>query len=90
MGSFIEEKLAMGSNLVFVITEREPKCMIKSLRKCGFAVTHFIGNGKYNEKEILIIMVKRKLRSKVVRIVKKCDDKAMIIIESAIALGGYH
>lgn len=90
VGSVMEEKLAMGSNLVFVITDKESKCMIKSLRKCGFAVTHFSGSGKYDEKEILIIMVKRKLRKKVFTIVKKCDEKAMIIIENAIAIGGYH
>lgn len=90
IGSIIEEKLAMGSNLVFVITNSEPKCMIKSLRKCGFAVTTFKGSGKYEKKEILIIMVKRKLRSKVFRIVKKCDENAMIIVESARAMGGYH
>lgn len=90
VGSIMEEKLAMGSNLVFVITNNESKCMIKSLRKCGFAVTHFKGNGKYDAKEILIILVKRKLRKSVFSIVKKCDEKAMIIIENAVAMGGYH
>lgn len=90
VGSVIEEKLAMGSNLVMVITNKEPKCMIRSLRKCDFAVTHFMGNGKYDEKEILIILVKRKLRSKVFRIVRKCDDSAMIIVENAFAINGYY
>ena len=90
LGSVIEEKLALGSNLVMVITNIDSKCMIRSLRKKGFAVTTFKGQGKKDYRSVLLILVKRKLREEVFRIVKKCDNNAMIIIENASAFGGYH
>lgn len=90
VGSIIEEKLALGSNFIMVITNDEAKCMLRSIRKRGFAVTSFKGKGKESFKTILIIHVKRKLRNEVFRIIKKCDNEAMIITFSANATGGYH
>lgn len=90
IGSMIEEKLAIGSNLIMVITGADSKCMIRNIRKKGFAVTSFKGKGKDEFRTILIIVVKRKLRKEVFKIIKKCDKEAMIIVESASAMGGYH
>lgn len=90
VGSILEEKLALGSNLIMVITNEDAKRMLKNIRKIGFAVTSFKGKGKENFKTILIIHIKRKLRNKVFRIIKKCDNEAMIITFNASASGGYH
>lgn len=90
VGSIIEEKLALGANLIMVITEKYASNMIRSIRKKGFALTTFKGKGKNDFKTILIIVVKRKLRNEVFNIVKRYDNEAMIITENANATGGYY
>lgn len=91
IGSILEEKIALGSNLIIVITNiNSSKCMIKKLRNNNFAVTSFKGQGKDEFRKILIIMVKRKLRQNIFSIVKSCDKNALIIVEIANASGGYY
>ena len=90
VGSIIEEKLALGANLIIVITNDVAKCMLKSIRKKGFAVTSFKGKGQNSFRTVLIIYVKRKLRNQIFKIIKKCDNEAMIITFNASATGGYH
>lgn len=90
IGSIIEEKLALGSNLIIAITNKECGSMIRSLRKKGFALTTFNGKGKKQFKTILIIVVKRKRKNQLIRIIKSFDENVMIISEKANAFGGYH
>lgn len=90
VGSIIEEKLALGSILIIAITHINSKDLIRCLRRKGFAVTSFNGQGKKDYRSILMIHVKRKLRKEVFSIIKKYDEKAMLIVENANATGGYH
>ena len=90
VGSKLEEKLALGSNLVMVITNKYANQMIRTIRKKGFALTTFKGKGQNDFKTVLIIIVKRKLRNEIFNIVKKYDNEAMIILGNASATGGYH
>lgn len=90
VGSRLEEKLALGSNLVMVITNKYANQMIRTIRKKGFALTTFKGKGQNDFKTVLIIIVKRKLRNEIFNIVKKYDSEAMIILGNASATGGYH
>lgn len=80
LGSFIEEKIAIGSNMLFVITKPDIASKIKEkLDSCDFTNSLL-----KNEKEtILIIMVSRKRRSEVLNIVRKMDNEAIIISENA-------
>lgn len=90
-GSLIEEKLAMGSNLLLAIVNCST-CddMTEKIKKEGFAVTTMDGTGSYQQKKILLIFVERKKRNKIVHIIKKTDRRAMIICENARVLhGGY-
>lgn len=90
-GSMIEEKLAMGSNLLMAIVNCDKtEQIISQIKQSGFAVTTIDGTGVYDEKKILFIFVDRKKRHHVVHIIKKTDKKSMIISENARSLyGGY-
>lgn len=90
-GSIIEEKMAMGSNLVIVITKKEyEKIITTEIRNQGFAVTSMLGSGIEGEKTILMIMVARKKRQELTKCIKKIDSHALIISESARTInGGY-
>lgn len=90
IGSIIEEKLALGSNLIMVITNKDCSNMIRCIRKKGFALTSFKGKGINKEKSILIIVVKRKLQKEVLYIIKRYDNEAMIITNNTSATGGYY
>lgn len=90
VGSFIEEKLAMGSNLLTCITSCQNPNLAESLRTSGYAVTIMKGLGMEDEKAIYLIMTPRKKRHQAVLILKKYDPDCMIVSESAVSVnGGY-
>lgn len=91
VGSIIEEKMAMGSNMVIVITKKEfEKVITEEIRSKDFAVTSMQGNGFEGEKAILLIMVARKKRRELTKCIKKVDSQALIISETARTInGGY-
>lgn len=91
IGSFIEEKIALGNNMLMAIIDKDLEDIIcKKIRERNFAVTVLNGFGKEKERSILMIMVARKKRYKVASIIKSIDRHAMIIAENAFAInGGY-
>lgn len=90
VGCFIEEKLAIGSNMIICITDLGREKMLNELRERGFAVTVMKGCGMEKEKEVYMIVTPRKKRRKAVIILKKHDRNCMIISSSAIPVsGGY-
>lgn len=88
VGSFMEEKVALGTNMIMAITKKENEDMVTKLRNCGYPVTVFEGCGKEDEKLILMILVSRKKRKKLVSSIKTIDNQAMIIVENAFTVHG--
>ena len=70
VGSILEEKIALGNNMLFVISKKYKK--INKLEN-----TYLIN------KDILMIMVKRKKRKEIIDKILTIDNKAVIISESA-------
>ncbi len=91
-GSFIEEKMALGSNMLMAIVDKDlGEVIINKLRQNNFAVTVLEGEGKDKERNVLMIMVSRKKRHDVVDIIKSIDKECMIVAESARTIsGGYN
>lgn len=91
IGSYIEEKIALGNNMIIAIVDKELESNISSkIRERNFAVTVLNGCGKEKERSVLMIMVARKKRHHVVSIIKKFDRRAMIVAENAFSInGGY-
>ena len=58
MGSYIEEKLAIGLTTVQIITEQQDIC--QKIRKMDFGVTALEGKGREGTKEVLIVSLPRK------------------------------
>ena len=84
IGSLIEEKIAMGTNMLTVVVD---KCfcskLIKALKKQRYDVIVLNGKNKDEFKNILFIMVKRKRRNDVIKLIKNIDCCSTIIVESA-------
>ncbi len=91
IGSIIEEKIAIGNNLLITITsDKLGKLICNSLRQNNFAVTVTRANGIKEIKNILFIMVPRKKQKDVKKLILNIDKNAMIMSESAsIIKGGY-
>lgn len=87
IGSFIEQKMALGNNMLTTITKRESANKItEEIRKMGYGVTSFDGEGKEDTKKILLIMVSRKKRKEIVLKIKEIDREAIIIAENAFTI----
>lgn len=90
VGSYIENKLALGNNLLMCIIDKNELETIKKLRKKGYAITTISGYGKDTEKYILLIFTTRKKRKKLIEDIKSLNNNCMIISEVATPIyGGY-
>jgi len=89
LGSYMEEKLALGNNLLIsIVTYDLGEVIAKELRKEKFAVTCLIGNGKDSLKSILFVMIPRKKTQDCVSLISSIDPNTMIISECASTLKG--
>lgn len=70
MGSILEEKIALGNNMLFVVSKK-------------YKILKSIENTYLINKDILMIMVKRKKRKEIIDKILTIDNKAIIISESA-------
>lgn len=84
IGSLIEEKIAMGTNMLTVVVD---KCfsskIIGILRKHNYEVIVLNGKRKDEFKNVLLVMVKRKKRKDVIRLINNIDSRSTIIVENA-------
>ncbi len=88
-GSLVEEKIALGNNLlVAIVTYNLGEVIAKELRKEKYAVTCIIGNGINGLKSVLFVMMPRKKTQNCVSLISCIDQNAMIISECATTLKG--
>ena len=81
VGMRLEEKLALGHELIRVITKTDASELITNLRKKGFPVTSVSGRGSEGDVGILFVILKRKSIQKVVEIINAYNPKAFYTIE---------
>ncbi len=83
IGSYIEEKMALGYNLVTCITDNEDDYLYKTLERKGYNLVKIRGIKSNNIKDIFMITVSRKKTHHVINIIKDYDANATIISEIA-------
>ena len=81
VGMRLEEKLALGHELIRVITKSDATDLINNLRGEGFPVTSVNGQGREGEVGILFIILKRRAIPNVVEIINDYNPKAFYTIE---------
>ncbi|HDR67781.1 MAG TPA: DUF2179 domain-containing protein [Bacteroidaceae bacterium] len=81
VGMVIEEKIAMGYELLRVITRAGADELIAALREQGYTVTVTIGEGRDGKVGIIFLYLKRKVIKDVIEIVKKFNPNAFYTIE---------
>ena len=75
LGSILEEKLALGTNMVICITKQN---IMNEIRSFGYSLTSTKGNG-LDVKNIIFIMTTRRKKRKLIEILKNLDANAFII-----------
>lgn len=84
LGSLIEEKIALGSNMLTIVIEKKLKNKITTiLKKKKYQIIAIKGKEHNKTKEILIVVVERKKRKDIIKQIKKIDKNATFIIENA-------
>ena len=75
IGGLIEEKIAIGSNMLFTITKKEKEIKNK-LDELNY-------NSYILNDDILVVMIERKKRKDVLNIIRSLDNESIIISETA-------
>lgn len=81
IGMIIEEKLALGYELVRVITKKEAVDLVNNLRDKGYGVTLVEAKGAKGEVGVVYVIVSRKKIKEVISIIRTYNPKALYTIE---------
>jgi uncharacterized protein YebE (UPF0316 family) len=80
-GMWIEEKLAMGTLVVQIVTKKDACGLIEHLRSSGYGVTAVPAEGSTGPVHIIYSVIKRSALQDFVGIVKKLNPQAFYSIE---------
>jgi uncharacterized protein YebE (UPF0316 family) len=79
IGSWIEEKIALGYVTVKVISNLSDGKMANELRDRGYGVTSWLGNGRDGHRIVMEILAKRKYHERLYEQILAIDPKAFIV-----------
>jgi len=81
VGILIEEKLAIGIQVIRVITRKDATSLVSFLSEKGYGVTSVEGQGTTGKVDIIYTIAKRAEIPKVLEIIKQFNPKAFYTIE---------
>jgi uncharacterized protein YebE (UPF0316 family) len=80
-GMRLEGKLALGYELIRIITKADASALMKALVERGYHVTHVNGEGGHGKVGILFIVQKRKVIREIIELIKQINPNAFYTIE---------
>lgn len=90
VGSFIEERMAMGFITVQVISLQKPQELCCHLRETGYGVTSWEGEGREGKHCVLNITLARKKLGRLMEIIDQWDGKAFVtVLDARSTKGGF-
>ncbi|MEW6222247.1 MAG: DUF5698 domain-containing protein [Candidatus Hadarchaeota archaeon] len=88
LGSYIEEKIALGYMFAYIVPKKRAKNLADELRRAGFGVTVVPGHGLKGLEMVYNVFFKRRDTKKLMEIVKK-HDSFFTMIDVRTERGGY-
>lgn len=82
MGMLIEEKLAIGHEMVRVITRKDATNLINELREKGYGVTSVRAEGIDGEVAVIYLIVRRSMLKDVLAVINKNNPRALYTVEA--------
>jgi len=89
VGMILEGKLALGHELVRVITKKGADDLINGLRERGYRVTTVPGMGREGEVGVLYVIIRRKVLRDVVGVIQEFNPNAFYTIEDMRFVSNY-
>jgi uncharacterized protein YebE (UPF0316 family) len=87
LGIRLEEKLAMGSVVVRIITCRHSGELVENLRSAGYGVTCVDGQGSRGPVRIVLTVVRRKELDRVLGLARQFDPKVFYSVDDLQSAG---
>lgn len=81
VGMILEEKLAVGIQVIRVITRQDGAELIDRLKQDGYGVTTLNAQGTTGQVNVIFTIVDRRKIPQVINIVKQCHPRAFYTIE---------
>ena len=81
IGMIIEEKLAIGTLVLRIITQKDTTDLVNSLYKEGYGVTEIEAHGKFSKVNVIYIILKRKRLQQVQSIIQNHNPSAFYTVE---------
>ncbi len=81
VGIALEQRIALGSLIIRIITRHEAPKLVSSLRAAGYGVTSVEGQGESGEVKLVFTLVKRRQLAKVIAVIKEYSPNAFYSIE---------
>jgi len=81
IGMKIEERLAIGVNLVRIITKKEDNQLINELYSKGYGATIIDAKGKNNDVLVIYTLVKRKEIQQLITLIEAYNPNAFYVVE---------
>lgn len=89
VGSYLEEKIAIGLSEIQVILKEEHSAKVcEALRAAGYAVTQIKAQGKNHPRELLMMYVPRNKTKTCVKTIRDVEENAVITISDTKPLYG--
>lgn len=82
LGMLLEERLAIGHEMIRVITKYEAQDLVKTLKEKGFGVTYIKATGVEGDVGVVYVIVKRSMVNEVLEIIKLNNPMALYTIEA--------
>lgn len=90
VGSIIEERLALGNNMIMAIVDpKNAFSIVQALKKEHYGVTILEGSGVEHDKIILMVLAPRKERQEISDIIKKYEPGAFISAEKVSPISNH-
>ncbi len=90
LGSYIEEKIALGYSFAYVVPRNNKIDLAKALRKQGFGVTVLPGRGLRGPEPVFNVTFKRRDTRRFIKTISQHDRRAFYTIMDVHAIhGGY-
>jgi uncharacterized protein YebE (UPF0316 family) len=81
IGIYIEEKMAMGTLVVHIVTGKDASELIENLRTMGYGITSMPAEGRSGRVHVIYTVIKRGDLKDVVATIKKFNPKAFYSVE---------
>lgn len=81
VGICVEEKMAIGTVVIRIITKKNASELVQRLRATGYGVTSFDGQGSTGIVKLIYMTIDRKDIDDIVEIIKEFNSKAFFSVE---------